>query len=83
MQLFYEFDMDLSKENRISQLLSETARCGLRDASLRDVAIDYFTHDSDRVSIFGTSRIRSRPTSFSLLYRYNIYSNHVEWSNKY
>ena len=41
--------MDLSKENRISQLLGETARCGLREASPRDVAIDYCTHDSDRV----------------------------------
>ena len=51
--------MVLSKENRVSNLLNEAARCGLRDGSLRDVAIDYFTHASDGVSIFGTSRIRA------------------------
>ncbi|KAI0237073.1 hypothetical protein LSAT2_012447 [Lamellibrachia satsuma] len=39
--------MDLSKENRVSHLLNEAARCGLQDASLRDVAMDYFTHDSE------------------------------------
>ena len=51
--------MDLNKENRVSNLLNEAARCGLRVASLRDVAIEYFTRDSDGVSIFGTSRIRT------------------------
>ena len=51
--------MDLSKENRVSNLLNEAACCALRDAILSNVAIDYFTHDSDGVSIFGTSRIRA------------------------
>ena len=51
--------MDLNKENRVSNLLNKAAHCGLRDASLRDVAIDYFTHDSDGVSIFGSSRIQA------------------------
>ena len=50
--------MDLNKENIVSNLLNEAACCGRRDASLRDVLIDYFAHDSD-VSIFGTSRIRA------------------------
>ena len=39
--------MNLSKENIASYLLNETGRCGLSDTSLRDVAIDYFMHDSD------------------------------------
>ena len=44
--------MNLSKENTVSYLLNETARCGLSDSdtSLRDVAIDYFMHDSFSVS---------------------------------
>ena len=41
--------MNLRKDNIVSYLLNETARCGLRDMSLRDVAIDYFMHDSDGV----------------------------------
>ena len=41
--------MNLSKENIVFYLLNETARCGLNDTSFRDVAIDYFMHDCDRV----------------------------------
>ena len=41
--------LNLSKDNIVSYLLNETARCGLSDTSLRDVAIDYFMHDSDGV----------------------------------
>ena len=41
--------MNLSKENIVSYLLNKTARCGLSDMSLRDVAIDDFMHDSDWV----------------------------------
>ena len=41
--------MNLSKENVVLYLLNETARCGLSDTSLRDVAIDYLMHDSDGV----------------------------------
>ena len=41
--------MNLSKENIVSYLLKETARCGLSDTNLRDVAVDHFMHDSDGV----------------------------------
>ena len=41
--------MNLSKENVVFYLLNETARCGLSNTSLRDVAIDYVMHDCDRV----------------------------------
>ena len=37
------------KENIVSYLLNETVRCRINDASLRNVAIDYFMHDSDGV----------------------------------
>ena len=41
--------MNFNKDNIVSYLLNKTARCGLSDISIRDVAIDYFMHESDRV----------------------------------
>ena len=41
--------MNLGKDNIVSYLLNETDRCGLSDMSLRDVAIDHFMHDRDKV----------------------------------
>ena len=42
--------MNITKEERIAHLLNEARRSGLNDEGLRDVVIDYFTLDSDRVS---------------------------------
>ena len=67
--------MDLSKEKRVSNLLNEAAHCGLRDASLRDVAVDYFTHDSNGVSILGTSKIRAHLIFAIIMYNGQTNSN--------
>ena len=53
--------MNLSKENIVSYLLNETARCSLSGTSLRYVANDYFMHDSDRV-FFGSLVLPSSTT---------------------
>ena len=44
--------MSSDKERRIALLLREAARSGVRDPNLRDVVMDYFTHDSETVSLF-------------------------------
>ena len=41
---FYRFKM--SKEERLVHLLNEAASCGMIGADIRDVATEYFTHDS-------------------------------------
>ena len=56
--------MNLSEDNIVSYLLNKTARCGLSDMSLRDVAIEYFMHDSDGVFLallFYRLAIRQNP----------------------
>ena len=37
----------MSKEERLAHLLNEAAGCGMSGADIRDVATEYFTHDSD------------------------------------
>ena len=40
----------MSKEERLAHLLNEAAGCGMSDADIRDVATEYFTHDSNAES---------------------------------
>ena len=59
------FYKKLSKNNIITYLLDETARCGIIETSLRYVAIEYCMHDSDGV-LFGTLRLVCLPSSSTL-----------------
>ena len=43
--------MSSDKETRIALLLMEASRSGVRDPNLRDVVTDYFTHESETVSL--------------------------------
>ena len=49
--LFAPFKMSSDKETRIALLLMEASRSGVRDPNLRDVVTDYFTHESETVSL--------------------------------
>ena len=37
----------MSKEERLAHLLNEAASCGMIGADIRDVATEYFTHNSE------------------------------------
>ncbi len=43
--------MSSDKESWIALLLMEAVRSGVRDPNLCDVVTDYFTHDSETVSL--------------------------------
>ena len=50
----------MNKEDAIARLLNEAARSGLHDTGLRDVVLDYFTLDSDRV-LYKIDKMSGRP----------------------
>ena len=58
--------MSSDKDSRVTLLLIEAARSGVRDPNLRDVVTDYFTHDSETVCLTLQTSTRLEPATARL-----------------